>query len=611
MEAARAWGGPQSQWGRFAPAGTAMLREHLPGMAEALNIPPGGAGTYALGWTMTPEGPRYLGSQWDRGRIASTIAEMMWSGEIAPHEADVAAYMQTGEVFDEALQKHSVERFWPTLISWMGGPGFKPREEYEEQLTEMYDARERLRGLRNDPTVTAEQYRDAWRNLETTWPQYSVIMMGREENKADRLEALTWSVLDRQPPGWRYRVQFEEVAQERGIQLLDRWFDSKGNIAGWTDDDVRHLEAVVVQLAKEPYPSEQDRQEWAEYERLKTQLETDQRAMFPEAFAVRQAFFDAPQYVKDRMGSTLYDKYPEMEALDLLEQDLKEESALYEKYAERPPEHWTEGQAKSEFYDFYHEEVPPGVYEQDMRDAVPGYDALRDFETREQLEALDLAWEAKDYQRAIELGREHLENNPPPGDPGEWSQARAVNNQWWDIREEFWDDIPELQDKYRELDTSKEKKKYKEDNPRLVEFWDARDEWTQRNLIWAKYYRPDDYEEIMEELPPPPSAAAQALMTIPERAAIGWEEMELPALSPWPSVPGRRVAYRAGELGAPPAAEAAGAGAGGRRRWWGGGGGRGGGGGGRGFPRISPIPRVDLETPSPWAGALNWRREKA
>lgn len=157
-----------------------------------------------------------------------------------------------------------------------------------------------------------------------------------------------------------------------------------------------------------------------------------------------------------------------------------------------PPDQRRQREAESDFYDFYFSSVPPGEAERTLQEAVPLLAAVRDYDTRQALQ--EMGWTAEQFEQALQMTREWLARNEDLifGDPQEWEEARELNSQFYDEREQRWPQLDRLMDQYFELDRG-QRRAFRQQHPELVEYWDWRDQYAAENQLWAKYYRPEDY----------------------------------------------------------------------------------------------------------------------
>jgi len=241
-EAMEAWWGYQSQMTRA-----------LPGITAKLGVgPPGGLGMDAWLYNLpelfmgTADGLRFRGSIYDQRRTGNILASMVEQGIVNPDEGIMAAYSLGGDVYDEALQQQALSRFAPTMMSWLGGPGIKPRPLSEVELSRMWDAVTNLRENRGN-FENYEDYRAAWATLHRRWPQLEIVQMVRGDQD-EKDEALTWNVLSRLPKGWQRDQALEEVVIDR--QLLQRFYDEKGDMSDWSSGEQTQFMGSILKLSE-------------------------------------------------------------------------------------------------------------------------------------------------------------------------------------------------------------------------------------------------------------------------------------------------------------------------------------------------------------------------
>ncbi|MGD2144988.1 MAG: hypothetical protein PVF54_10965, partial [Anaerolineae bacterium] len=165
------------------------------------------------------------------------------------------------------------------------------------------------------------------------------------------------------------------------------------------------------------------------------------------------------------------------------------------KYYVRPPEFWTVSEAQDAFFDEYFTTVPPGEAEWALKDDLPLLGAMRDYDLRDWISSQE--WTVHQYRTALAQVDQWLKDNPDKlfGTPEEWEQARAINDFYWDRINSLFPRYTTLIDQYMDLgDDRQAKRRFREENPELVAFWDWREQFAATHQLWAKYYRPEDYE---------------------------------------------------------------------------------------------------------------------
>jgi hypothetical protein len=499
VEAAKAWAGYQSQWSRVLPGATAALREIIPGAEQV--IPPGGVGLEPWQWEMTEEGPRYGGSLYDKRRVGSIIADMVMQGQISPAEADLAAYFGTGEVYDEAMQQQALGRFMPTIVAWAGGPGVKPREEYEVELSRVWDAVNALRENREE--MTPEAYNQAWRDLRERYPFFNSVMMSRAEG-GERDEALVWSVINRLPPGWKRQQVFEDAHVE---DLLGQFYEGRGDMSAWSADDRREFMAAVIRLAGElEYPSEEEAGEWEEVRALDVQLREQTKEQFGEdVFDVESEYYSLRDGgASDEELAAFREEHPQLAEMWQFREEQREGEPLLAKYYERPPEEWKQADAADAFFELYFESVPPGAAERKLREEVPLLGAMRDYDTRKSLE--EEGFTVEQYKEAMALVQQWAEDNPDlvSGDAEEWAEARELNQLRQEEQERLFPGIGELLGQYTEASIT-EREALRERFPELEQYWEWEDTFGEEHPLWKRYYQKESsafWEFLNEALPP-------------------------------------------------------------------------------------------------------------
>jgi len=499
-EAALAWMGYQSQWSKAAVNITAKIRDVVP-QADVM-IPPGGASLEPWHWEMTEDGPRYKGSVYDRKRIGYILADMVTQGEIDPAMADLTAYFAEGEVFDKALQRHALDRLMPNVVAWTLGAGLKPRHTYEAEINQMWDIMNELHEARDAGVLTGSDYSAAWRQFKRQYPYFNAIMMARMDQD-NRDESLAWSVINRLPPGWRRTKTFTDEDVE---ELLQQFYGDSGDMSDWSEDQRRKFMAGVIKLAREvEYPTQRQQTEWEEARRRYEALQQQGVEQFGEEIVeLEDEYWSLPLDERTEFANS-HEKLKEY--WDWWNK-AKKQDPLVNKYYERPPEFWTQSDARGAFYDTYFSSVPPGTVEWALKDDLPLLNAMRDYDVRGWLQEQD--WTVEQYRAAIaQVGQWLAEHQGEIiGNPQEWEQVRAINDFYWDRREVMFPRYSDLIDQYMELESRNAKEAFKDAHPELPSFWAWRDQFAQLHQLWAKYYLPDEYKGQETVTTPPAGGGA-------------------------------------------------------------------------------------------------------
>jgi len=458
-EAALAWVGYQSQYGRALPPLTALARETIPG-AERV-IPPGGVASplEAHMFEVTDEGIRFRGSLYDRRRIGYILADMVRQGELSPAQADLVAYYGEGEKWDEAAQQQMLSQVIPALASWMLGPGLKPRRDYQVELARMWDVVTTLRNEREK--MSPDEYSAAWTELKKRWPYFNAVMMARMDDDA-RDEALAWSVIGRLPPGWRGRRMMADLH----IDLLQqKFYDSRGDMSEWSDDDRREFMAGIIRLAGETeYPDEATQDEWDAVRSLNRELRSNLQRRFGEnIFDVEEEYFRIRDEEGNDAARSYLEQYPRLPDMWVAREEERQNEPLLRKYYIEPPP--TPEETEESRRSFLRGEVAARWPEVDIYAIQGGYFDIPEDNKAARRAYLKTHPELKEFwglQAAIGL-REETE-----------PRLQFIFDAY-DMAEEKWPGIRNTQDEYfriKEAEGKEAARQYLREHPELKEYWD-------------------------------------------------------------------------------------------------------------------------------------------
>jgi len=151
----------------------------------------------------------------------------------------------------------------------------------------------------------------------------------------------------------------------------------------------------------------------------------------------------------------------------------------------KPPEEQELARAQGAFWDFLNELLPPGRLASGAKENNL-VQLVLDAETRGTATA-------EQYQKALEFMEGWKARNFDAeawGTPEEWAEARAVNEQFEEFRDEEFPGITDLLSRYYDLPAGAERRAFREEHPEISQYYDFRD-WfgaEEGNEVWARYY---------------------------------------------------------------------------------------------------------------------------
>jgi len=188
-------------------------------------------------------------SNYDRRRVGRTLGQMVNDGVITLEQADDAAYQQSGEIWNMALQ-YSVnnpekpfysQRGFSQAMGGVLGVGFKGRNTGDALIDKAYSEMNAI--MLNRANMSPDKYSMAWQRLKERYPFMETVMLSRKSDEV-RDEAYVWAVLNRIPPGSQDTI-IESVGLNRSI--LNFFYDNKG-MTGMAETDRMHLMAAALDI---------------------------------------------------------------------------------------------------------------------------------------------------------------------------------------------------------------------------------------------------------------------------------------------------------------------------------------------------------------------------
>jgi hypothetical protein len=477
-EAAQEWAGnilPQSP----AIQGlTALAREKIPG---AENVIPAGGTSPEMLLAETGAWPFAKGGTiWFRKTVGSFLKQLLDAGKITPEAYQEAAYKQTGDAWERARQMAALAQAPGWLLSFVGGPGLKPRGKLQTDIQYMWDKMGEIYDQKAQ--LTADGWERAWSRFDEQFPWASAFRMSRRLDPNDRLYDYSWLVRDRLPPGY----QNSEMLTKAGLTdtMRDKLYSSR-NFDDWTPQELDAMRAVFEKLGAEVKVPSLDK--LAEYEAAK--LENDRI----NAEVIRRMNAEGLRFSLDDMLQMQDDFYaaggkgtplkPLSRFWDI-RRELRQASTLGRKYYISPASAASTAKYQAG-QNIWEDLKPPGSNWDQGLDVPP---LVQDF----------LYNKAKrDAMSAAQINQVQawLSANVPADyrNPAEWAQARALEETYTAaVKEKFAPDIEKWAAERASLPDAAAKAQWDKAFPARKEalkgYWDFKREFGNRNPIWGKYY---------------------------------------------------------------------------------------------------------------------------
>lgn len=225
--------------------------------------------------------------KYERNRVGRALTAMVQSGELTEEQAIEIARTQGGPAWDEAVRRATQLRAPGQIMSFFLGVGMKARTEEDRITDEFYQEYYRLQNLNEADLIAPQDYQKGWDALREKYPFMDALLLSRKAGP-DRDRAYAYNVLGRIPPG-----QASELYKLVGIdpELAQKFYDSKGNIAGLSESERDRFMSSMVDLgAMLAIPQAATKQEWN---------------------AARQAYKDVQEGMKQEFGADIAEKIDE------------------------------------------------------------------------------------------------------------------------------------------------------------------------------------------------------------------------------------------------------------------------------------------------------------
>jgi hypothetical protein len=265
--------------------------------------------------------------KWERRKVGRVLMTMTQNDELTQEQAIEVARTQEGPVWDEAVLRATKLRETGAVMSWLAGVGLKPRTKEDMVTDEFYQEYYRLQNLNEADLISPDKYQEGWDALREKYPFMDALLLSRKAGP-DRDKAYAYNVLGRIPPG-----QASDLYKAAGINpdTARKFYDSKGNMAGWSDSEKERFMSAMVDLgATLAIPETATKQSWraarGDYQDMKDMVIAE---FGDDIYDKRDYYFSLEGAEKDAYKAM----HPEIEEARQLENEfLVNNPLLYEYY---------------------------------------------------------------------------------------------------------------------------------------------------------------------------------------------------------------------------------------------------------------------------------------
>lgn len=338
-EAAAAWGG------RLIPQ-TAPLKAALALTNTKIRVPGGGLNEF------DPFVNFFAGGldPYERRRVGRAIERMLANNEITKAQAAEALYTQKGELWNEGIIRATKLRAPGQISSFLFGVGFKGRTPEDIEIERMDTERKIL--MAKKETMTPEQYRQGWLELEKKYPYLDYVVMSRKSGQA-RDEAYAYMVLDRIPPG-----QMSDLLDVAGIstELSEKFMNNKG-FDNWSKIDQENFMMAIMKLgAALDAPDDATQEEWnAAKENYRRMNEEIKKQYGDNILNVIDYYFELRNRDSNKAKAFIASKPELSEALNAQKRVIMGDRLLNKYYGDMSK---IESYFKSQMYDYLEKQYP-------------------------------------------------------------------------------------------------------------------------------------------------------------------------------------------------------------------------------------------------------------
>jgi hypothetical protein len=266
---------------------------------------------------------------YDRSLTGRALGAMVQNKEITPEQAVEVSRLREGPLWDEAYKRAVRLRAPGQLMSFFAGIGFKARTPEDVEVDKFWNDYEYTLKVKRD-NLSPEQTRMAYDQLRVKYPWMDTILLSKRGDD-DRDAAYAYNVLSRLPPG-----QMDDLLSIVGINndIINNFYDSKGDINKWGEDDRSRLMGAVVALgAMLKLPDNATRMKWSNAKNLYDQMNTAaEERLGKDIMQKVDTYFTESDKDVDK-GREYLEVHPEVVGyFDLKNQIVAQTPSLYEYY---------------------------------------------------------------------------------------------------------------------------------------------------------------------------------------------------------------------------------------------------------------------------------------
>lgn len=363
---------------------------------------------------------------YEQRRVSRALGTLAQQGVISDEQAIDAAWAQSGDLYDQAVEYALDQRAIPQLQSFFMGVGFKGRTQTDIQIDQMYEQYYSLWNMA--PNLKPDEFREQMELMRTQYPWMDAVILAKKSGP-ERDRALAYNVLSRVPPGQSgdilalFNLSDEQMAQ---------FYENKGDLSYMTAPDRARFMAGIAELgAALSLPADATRMEWTEVRNRYTAMQDAGAGQFGADVWDRMSDFFALQRANPEAAKLMLAQNPRIQAaLDWREQAVMADPLLFDYYGglDFLDKFW-----QGEMYDAARQRFGESIFETSMQ-----YGALADQEAQLLQQYYDLK-DAGDEAGAKAFRAAWLDKDS--NQKALFLAAHPELKAYWDLKKDYQEEI--------------------------------------------------------------------------------------------------------------------------------------------------------------------------
>lgn len=363
---------------------------------------------------------------YEQRRVSRALGTLAQQGAITDEQAIDAAWAQSGDLYDQAVEYALDQRAIPQLQSFFMGVGFKGRTQTDIQIDQMYEQYYSLWNMA--PNLKPDEFREQMELMRTQYPWMDAVILAKKSGP-ERDRALAYNVLSRVPPGQSGdTLKLFNLSDEQ----MQQFYANKGDLSYMTAPDRARFMAGIAELgAALSLPADATRMEWTEVRNRYNAMQDAGAGQFGVDVWDRMSDFFALQRANPEAAKLMLAQNPRIQAaLDWREQAVMADPLLFDYYGgiDFLKNFW-----EGEMYDAARKQFGETIFETSMQ-----YGALADQEAQLLQQYYDLK-DAGDDAGAKAFRAAWLDKDSNQKDL--FLAAHPELKAYWDLKKDYQEEI--------------------------------------------------------------------------------------------------------------------------------------------------------------------------